>query len=317
MRGRKTVWFLAVCAFVLGLVNPALAWIDFPEDAEEPDSLVSEEKRLEKWDISVDIGFAQSQSTYSPNWDGEEEGTFQWTSGLNASAQKRISPRYSTRTTLKLEYGQSQTQDRDFSTWSAPAKTTDNIELESIFRFRSGGTLDPFAAGKIQSQFTDERIEETYYGNPVVFTESAGLAWAFWENIQNKHLIVRFGGALHQRYDINYIVDSTDSTEVRGKKIISDAGLEMVSEMVTPLIQDRVRLNAKITLFQSLHNSLSDELRNNDWRMVDADFEAIFTTRVTKNIAVKLNFRWMYDKEISPAGRFKELITLNLVYSLL
>ncbi|MFH0883795.1 MAG: DUF3078 domain-containing protein [bacterium] len=266
------------------------------------------------WNLSADVNVAQSQSAYSRNWDGEEEGTVAWTVSFNGSAEKQVQPKVNSRTTLKLEFGQTQTQDRQEETWSGPAKSVDNIDLESVLRYSAGIRIDPFVAARFQSQFTDIRGGREYSINPVIFTESVGLARSFWKR-KDRHLIVRFGGAVRQRYDRNFLLD--DSTGTRGAKTIHDAGIETVSELTTPMLKERVRANARLTVYQALYNSYAGELTGNAWKSADIDIEAIFTTRVTRLIAVNLNVRWLYDQEIDKAGRFKEFLTLGVAYSLL
>lgn len=267
-----------------------------------------------RWNLSADVSVAQSQSAYSRNWQGEEEGTISWTSTFNGSAEKQIQPKVNSRTTLKLEYGQSQTQDRQQSTWSNPAKSVDNIDLESVLRYSAGIRVDPYVSFRFQSQFTDLRGNNEYNFNPMIYTESMGLARSVWKK-EDRSLIVRLGATIHQRYDRNFLF--SDSTEIRGEKTIYDAGLGSVGELTTPLFRERVRVNAKLTVFQALYNSYASETDGDAWKSPDLEFEAIFTTLVTRLIAVNLNVQWLYDQQIDKAGRFKEYVTLGLTYSLL
>ncbi len=279
--------------------------------SDHPDST---EAKRNPWNLAADISVAQSQSSYSRNWDGEEEGTMAWASTFNGSAEKQLQPKVNSRSTLKLEFGQTQTQDRQEESWSGPVKSLDNIDLESVLRYSMGIRIDPFVAFRFQSQFTDVRGGAEYSINPMLFTESAGLARSFWKK-QDRYLIVRFGGALRQKRDRNFSFD--DSTGVRGTKNINDAGLEVVGELTTPLLNNRVRANARVSAYQALYNSYTENDPEGDWKSTDLDLEAIFTTRVTRLIAVNVNLRWLYDREIDKAGRFKELLTLGISYSLL
>jgi hypothetical protein len=266
------------------------------------------------WDLAADLGLQQSQSAYSNNWEGDEAGTMTWRAIINASALRTFSPRLSNRSTLKLEYGQTQTQDREQQTWTGPTKSADLIDFESVFTLNFNRGLGPFIAGRYLSQFTDYRNERELYFNPMQFNESAGLSRTFIKE-KNRYLASRLGAAIRQRWDRNYSL--SDTTNEWSEEKVHDAGIEFVSEISTPMLAERVRLDARLSLFQALYNSDAIEDGDDSWKMVDVDLQADFATRITKLIMVNLRVRFLYDEELSKAGRFKETLSLGMTYSIL
>ena len=79
--------------------------------------------------------------------------------------------------------------------WGKPFKSNDLMNFESVFRFTLSGYVDPYASGRIESQFLDKRDpRKDRYINSVTFTESVGIAkvlvkekkrdWTAWLGIQ-------------------------------------------------------------------------------------------------------------------------------------
>ena len=104
------------------------------------------------WKLSVDANLTLTQNTYSDNWVGGESGALSWTFNSNSLAEKQLSERIYNKNTMKLFFGQTHNQERETHVWRKPVKATDLIDLESVFRFTFGGFVEPFAAGRLESQ---------------------------------------------------------------------------------------------------------------------------------------------------------------------
>ncbi|MDP8205203.1 MAG: DUF3078 domain-containing protein [Candidatus Electryonea clarkiae] len=281
-------------------------------------SFSQENKNPEGWQVSADANLSNTQSVYSDSWDGNESGSIAWTSALNGVAEKQLSKVMNSRNTLKLEYGQIQTQDRTENIWSGPQKSSDNIDFESLFRLTFDSWADPYISGRFQSLFTDERNDPLEFVNPMTLTESAGISRTILKN-EKQELISRIGLGIRQRMDRFHLSDpATGATE---SKTISDAGVEWISELKTPILSDRIHVITKLLVFQALHNSETKDLEGlpneNYWQTTDFDLETIFTANITQLIMVNLNMRWLYDKEIDLRGRFKEVLSLGLTFKIL
>ncbi len=265
------------------------------------------------WATSVDANLTLTENAYSDNWVGGEAGALSWVFNVNGLAEKQLSKSVHNKNTLKLSFGQIHTQDSGTDQWAAPKKSTDLIDAESVFRFTVGAPVDPFAAGRLESQFLDASDSAKHrLLNPLTFTESFGIARVLMDE-EKRDWTARLGAGFRQRIDRDALAD--DSTDRRETRTTSDGGAEFVSEFVSPLAQDRITLTSKLVVFQALFSSESDE--QDDWKEPDVNFENTFTAGITKYLMVSLYMQLLYDKEIDLAGRFKQTLSLGVTYKLI
>jgi hypothetical protein len=271
------------------------------------------------WTKSVDANLTLSQTAYSDNWAGGEVGNLSWTFNSNSLAEKQLSEKVHNKNTLKLSFGQTHSQDKETKNWIAPTKSTDLVDFESLLSLTLGGFVDPFAAGRLETQFLDASdVDKDRYFNPLKFTESFGVI---------KHLVkeekrewsTRLGGALRQHVNRDVLVDA--ETDKRETQTSNDGGVEFVSEFKSPLAQERITVSSKLTLFQALFYSQADAVKgqpNEDyWKSPDVNWENIFTTSITNYLMVNLYTQLLYDKEVDAGGRFKQTLSLGLTYKLI
>ena len=287
-------------------------------------SAFSADSTVVGWKKSLVVDITTTQTGYSDSWVGGEAGSFNWVSNLNASAEKQLSPKFDFKSTLKVSFGQTVTQDEETKDWSRPKKSTDLIDFENVGRFTLHKFVDPYVAFRVETQFFDGRkIGYKQYFSPLKLTESAGLAKILYS--KNDDVISsRFGVALRQIMKSN--VDSTeiapgeygDFTTV--DSTLTDGGLEWVSDATYQLHQN-IKYTGKLTLYKALFFSKSEEVKGtvfeDDWKAVDANWENIFSAQVTKIITVNLYTQLLYDKEISKKGRFKETIAVGFVFKMI
>ncbi|MCB2199147.1 hypothetical protein KQI63_07055 [bacterium] len=279
--------------------------------------LAQEEPSANAWELSLESNLSVNQTTYSDNWDGSEQGAYTWTSLVNGRAQKQLDEIYNSRTTLRLEFGQTHTQNPVTKDYLAPTVSADRIDLESILRADYGLALDPFVAGRFQSQFLDSRDPaEDFYINPMRFTESIGISKPLLKT-ENRELLTRLGFALHENLDRNALLDAT--TNEYGSDWTYDGGLELVADFKTPLLQDQVTYTGRLSLYQALFYSESDKLEGTpsetDWQALDVEFESTFTAAIAGHLNVSLDLRLLYDRQISKGGRLKQALALGLGYT--
>ncbi len=265
------------------------------------------------WQLATDINLTQTQNAYSDNWDTDEAGSFAWTFTLNSIAEKQLSELFNSRNTLKLKFGQTQNQTIEERNWSEPIKSDDLIDFESVLRLTHGWVVDPFVSGRILTQFVDSRGEEDIYVNPVTYSEAVGIARDVWLNKEGRTWIHRLGLGFRQHVDHNFLMDET--TGKRGRWTGNDSGLEYVSEMTTPIVPEKIKMDSKLIVYKAFYYSEEDDAANSYWKEVDMSLESTFTMNVTKYIMVNLYAKWLYDKEIDLAGRFKETVSLGFTYS--
>ena len=265
----------------------------------------------QNWEKSIDAGLNLALNNYSENWTGGEQGSIIWAFNLNGMAQKQLNPKMNSKTTLKLQFGQTHSQDEVTNHWGVPKKSTDLIDLESVMRFTFGSFVDPFAAVHLESQFYDASVADNKrLFNPMRFSESAGIARVIMKK-EKTEWTARLGWAFRQFIDRDAI--SAPSTD---KKTITanDGGVEFVSEMRAPIVKEKIDYTGKLTVFNAIFYSKSDEAPNDYWKSPDINFENIFNASITKYLMVNLYIQMLYDKEISLKGRHKETLGLGLTY---
>lgn len=272
----------------------------------------------EPWSASVDANLTLTQTAYSDNWVGGEAGAVSWTSNANFLAEKQLHTKVHNKNTLRLAFGQTYSQDKETKEWSDPVKSTDLIDFETVLRFTLGAFVDPFTAGRIESQLYDDTDPE--YGrifNPINSTESFGIAKVLLKQ-EKREWSTRIGAALrqHVKRDVRDTL-----TNLRETERTNDGGVEFVADFTTPLAQERMTFTSKLIIFKAFFFSESDELTgqpNEDhWQYPDVDWENTFTANITHYVMVNLYIQLLYDREIDPGIRLKQTLGLGLTLKLI
>lgn len=206
-------------------------------------------------------------------------------------------------------------QEKDTKKWLDPIKSTDLIDFESVLRFTLGGFVDPFIAGRIETQFYDNRDPSlSRFINPLKLTEALGIARIFIKQ-EKRELSSRLGFGLKQLIDRDVLVGTNRETQTSNY-----GGLDFVTDFKTPLAKERITYISKLNVFQAVFysesNRLPDSLKNN-WKYPDINWENIFTASITKYLMVNLYTQLLYDKEITTSVRIKEGLALGLTFKLI
>ncbi len=278
------------------------------------------------WVKTLDLSLNATQSSYSGNWTGGEQGNVTWVAQANGVFERQFSPKFNSKTTIKLAFGQTHTQytitdeatGAESKKWAKPVKSTDKIDIESVGRFTTAWYVDPYVALRFESQFLDASVaEHKRYLNPALITFSAGVAREIWHRPEKDALITRLGLAIRQLISEDIVDISPIATET---STVTDGGLESVTDF-TIVLNERVSLLSKLSLFKALFNSEKDDLAGKPeedyWKAIDVNLENSVTVAVAKYLQVSLYTQLLYDKEVDLGGRFKETLALGLTYKLL
>ncbi len=271
----------------------------------------------EPWKLEADVNLTLNQNNYSDNWVGGEAGSISWAFNSNWLAERQLNAKIHSKSTLKLLFGQTHNQDVETKDWAKPVKSTDLIDFESVFRLTLGAVVDPYAGIRIETQFLDQSDPSLdRYVNPVKFTESVGIARVLIKE-EKREWTARLGAGVRQFLNRDVLNADTDERETLTS---NDGGLVFDSEFKTPLAEERITFQSKLTVFKALFYSEKDELaglENEDyWKTPDVNWENIFTAGITEHLMVNLYIQLLYDKEIDLAGRFKQTLALGLTYKL-
>jgi hypothetical protein len=289
-------------------------------------SFAQEDSAATGWNTSLVTDLTVTQASYSDSWVGGEAGSVSWVWNLDGTAEKQLNPKVNFKSTLRLKFGQTLTQElvKDSTgyviekPWQKPVKSTDLIDWENVARFTLGRLVDPYVAFRLESQFFDGQVEQKkLYLSPMKFTESGGIAHQFYEK-DDESVISRLGLALRQTLTES-VIDADLNTE---SNTVTDGGLESVTD-ATLQLSERVQYVGKLSLYQALFSSESDneELAGTEfedyWKAIDVNFENTLSAGVSKVISVSLYTQVLYDKEVDKKGRFKETLGLGFVYRLM
>jgi len=292
-----------------GFAAAILTLLSVPPLANTQDSTFTGWKKFLVFDMTT------TQTAYSDSWVGGEAGSFNWVANLNGQAKRQLSSKFDYRSTLKLSFGQTLTQDKDSKEWSKPNKSTDLIDWENLGRFTLGGFVDPYVAFRVESKFLDASVEaKKRYLNPILLTESAGLAKVLYEQSESQ-VLTRLGLAVRQTISRD-IVDIAYNTETNAA---TDGGLESVTD-VKWVVSERLSYTGKLTLFKAFLYSEKDTYAGtefeDDWKAIDVNWENIVNTSITKIVSVNFYTQFLYDKQVSKKSRFKQTLGIGFVFKL-
>lgn len=272
----------------------------------------------EPWIIDSDVNITLSQSAFSDNWQGKELSNITWMASSNTSLERQRNEWLRCRHTLKLAFGQTHLQKTNSSGnkyWEAPDKSTDKIDLESLFRLTLQTWVDPYVAGRLETQFLDlsqRDMDNTRIINPMLFTESAGMMRTFIED-ESTLLNTRLGAAFRQNVNRDRLDMSLDKETLT----TMDGGLQVVSEFKKNLeapLQSTFR--SRLQIYQALYNSESDDLATDDWKSPDLAWENSLSTKLFGLVSANLIFELLYDKEQVHEMQWKQSLGLGLSYTL-
>ncbi|MCK4461928.1 MAG: DUF3078 domain-containing protein [candidate division Zixibacteria bacterium] len=269
------------------------------------------------WKKSLIIDATTTQTSYSDSWVGGEAGSVNWVSNLNSSAEKQLKEWFDLRSTLKLSFGQTITQDAETKNWSKPNKSTDLIDWENVVRFTLHKIVDPYAAFRLETQFVDGSVEaKKRFFSPLRLTESVGIARKFYER-ENDHITSRLGLALRQTMK-SVIIDSLVMT--LEDSTLTDGGLESVTDVVLAL-SEKLHYTGKLTVYKAFFFSERDKVKGtpfeDDWKAIDVNWENIISASISKIITVNFYTQLLYDKEVSKKGRFKQTLGIGFVFKMI
>lgn len=257
-----------------------------------------EEKKEEpeygwKNDIVANLSFTQNQFD---NWSQGGENSWSWQLDLLA---KFINDqeKFNWANSGKFSYGKAKISDDDAK------KAADEIKLESVYTYKLGSVINPYASVSAATQFTrgyeytdTTRIEVSNFMDPGYFSESIGAGYARGEEFKT-----RAGIAFKQT-----ITDKFADRYAQGEKFRSEFGIESVTDVSTKLAENLI-FNSKLQVFSNVKRF--DE--------IDVDWDNIFTAKVTDLLNVTLNVRLFYDRDISAKRQLKQTLAVGFSYDLL
>jgi hypothetical protein len=100
----------------------------------------------------------------------------------------------------------------------------------------------------------------------------------------------------------------------------TEGGIESVTD-ASLTFHTSIKYTGKLTLFKAATFSEKDDFAGSpfedDWKSIDVNFENIIAAQVSKVITVNLYTQFLYDKQVSVKGRWKQTLAIGFVYQLI
>jgi hypothetical protein len=251
------------------------------------------------WQKSVVGNFGTTQTSFD-NWTAGGENTFAWQINLNCKFVNNRE-KWNWTNAGKMAFGKSQIGDQD------PRKSVDEIKLESVYTYKLGTLVNPYAAVKGESQFaygyhyTDtSAVKISNFLDPGYFTESVGVGYT-----PSEQFSTRLGAALKQTVTKDFPVPYSDDPETMELETLrSEAGLESVTDF-SQKFKENLLFTTNLSLFSNLQAL----------NQVDVQWDNVLTAMVTKYVNVTFNFKLFYDRDLSVKRQIKQALSLGLTYT--
>ncbi len=271
--------------------------------------------RAESWKIDANANLTTAINSYSNNWTGGEAGSFTWGTQFLGVAEKQLGARLNTKSTLKLQFGQTSQQDNDTKNWGVPEKSTDLIDGEELLRLTLGAWVDPFVSIRVISQFLDESDSLLdRYGNPLDITETIGLSRTLRKS-ETIDWSARVGAAMRQ------FADKSKRNPATGKRktdITNDGGVEVNMDCKATNTGKWLTFLTSLRLYEALASSKAKETKGtpmeDDWKYPHMKWENTLTLTYAKYLMLTVSAYAYYDKDIKDDFRLKETFSAGLTY---
>ncbi|MCD6380634.1 DUF3078 domain-containing protein [bacterium] len=187
-------------------------------------------------------------------------------------------------------------------------KSIDEIKLESVFTYKFGTYINPYAAVTGETQFasgydygTVPKTQISAIMDPGYFRESIGVDYQ-----PNDIVKTRIGASLKQTITSDYPIPYADDPDTKNEieKTKNEIGAESVTD-ISWKISENTLLITKLELF-STFKALNE---------TDVNWDNILTIEISKYFNVNFNFKLFYDKDISSKRQIKQAIALGFTYS--
>jgi hypothetical protein len=285
------------------MVAPAVAQAPPPA----PDDTLSVGEWLQRTKFSLGL----TQSSFSRNWSGDEVGTMSWLAGADFLSDGQWKPTLRLTNTLVLAFGQTHQQTADRGTWLAPQKSADKIDYDGVGRFTLGAWVDPYVALTFDSQMYQRLGDETRIINPMLISESAGIAKAIYDTT-SRSLLTRLGFAVRQRHDRLAVAPLPRTTR--------DGGFESRTTGRFASAEDKTVFTTELTLFQAVFFSGKDEefLRFGEdrWKTLDVRWQNQLSNKLNKWMSLDLYLEYLFDEQLDKAGQLKQTLGVGLTAQL-
>ena len=264
-----------------------------------PVLLLAQDKAPSTWKKSVKGGLNMTQTGYD-NWSAGGENAFAWQMNLNYSFVQNLE-KTTWSNTGKFLYGGTKTGENEMR------KSADEIKMESVLTYKLGSKVNPFVAVTGETQFdagydysTDSSFQISAFLDPGYFRESIGAGYVVNENVGTR-LGLSFKQTVTSDYPSPY---ADDPTTLEVETLRSEVGAESVTD-ITVDVSDVTSYVSKLELFSAFST----------FKDVDVNWDNTLTVKVSEYININVNFKMVYDKDISEKRQIKQSMAFGVNYT--
>ncbi len=261
-------------------------------------TVVAQEEKPEEpkygWQKEMVSGLNITQTSFD-NWAAGGENSFAWQVNLNA---KFVNDQEKSNwaNSAKLTYGSTKAGEQ------SARKSIDEIKLETVYTHKFAKYLNPFVAGTAETQIAPgykyaedaPKTEISAFMDPAYFRESVGLGY-----IHSEAFKTRLGASMKQTVTDQYAEIYADGDDFR-----NEIGAESVTDLSLKVSENSL-IKSKLELFSTFKT----------FDKTDVNWDNVFTTKISEYFNVNVNFKLLYDKDISPKRQIKQSIALGLTYT--
>ena len=187
-------------------------------------------------------------------------------------------------------------------------KTDDVIDLSTVFTYKLGTLINPYAAANLKTQIAkgffypkpDSSYQVSAFFDPAFLTQSAGVGYQPLKEIKT-----RLGVGLREVLTNKFNQYTDDPATNKVEKSTVDGGMESVTNVEWQL-EDNILFTTQLELFAPFKTFDEVVVRDN----------TSITAKVSKYITAILNVQLINEKRVSPRTQIKETIALGLSYSI-
>jgi hypothetical protein len=244
-------------------------------------------------------GMLNLSQAYYDNW--AKGGTDALTYELNLSgAALYDQEKYQWETKAKAIYGRTKLGSL------ASRKSSDELDLESIYTYKLSVMVDPFASLTGQTQFmpgfkyaddaTRTQISDSF--DPTYFTETIGLGVTPFKNFKE-----RLGGSMKQTISSKEFgfADDPKTDEVESFK--QEYGVTSITEYEAELMQN-IKATTRLEIFANFKG----------WDEIDGRWANQITAKVNTLISVNFEYELLYDKDLSESYQTREGLSVGVSF---
>jgi hypothetical protein len=187
-------------------------------------------------------------------------------------------------------------------------KTLDEIRAESIYAYLIGKKVNPYISiyGQTQTlksfRYTDStKYEISSFMDPGYFAQGLGGKWTI-----HKKFISRLGFAFKETYTDAHSIPFADNPKTsKIEKIKWEQGLEWITDAKFTLMKNLL-LDSRLNIFSNFKGT----------EEIDVRWDNVIIGKMNTYFSSRLEFRFLYDKDLSNKVQWNESLSMTLSYSL-